>query len=272
MRQNQRVWFKPFARTGYAARGLVYTVVGVFAILAAFGSGEEMGSRGALQTILGGPFGAVLGIALICGMVSHMLWRFIQSIFDTDNHGLDLKGAAIRGGLLASAITYAILAVYTFGLWNGSGGGDSNGGGGTIAGAIAGFVGSRVVALALTAVFAGVGAAHIAKAVKRGYARHFDAPPGTMKFVDPVARTGLAARGLSFLVIAFLLFYRGLNAGDGGSTAPGIEDALRFVEDLPFGAVLLTAMGVGLVAFALYSFLEAAWRRINVEDADAPGQ
>jgi len=85
-----------------------------------------------------------------------------------------------------------------------------------------------------------------------------------------VARTGLVARGLSFLVIAFLLFYRGLSAGEEGGATPGIEDALRFVQELPFGALLLTAMGIGLVAFALYSFLEAAWRRINVEDADAP--
>ena len=269
MRQPQGVWFKPFARTGYAARGLVYTVIGVFAVLAAFGSGEEMGSRGALQVLLDSPFGGVLAIALICGMISYVLWRFIQSIFDTDGHGLDFKGAAVRGGLLASGITYAILAVYTFGLWNGSNGGDS-GGGGDVANMIAGFVGSRAVALVLTAVFAGAGIAHIWKAVRRGYARHFDAPPGMMKFVHPVARTGLVARGLSFLVIAFLLFYRGLSAGEEGGATPGIEDALRFVQELPFGALLLTAMGIGLVAFALYSFLEAAWRRINVEDADAP--
>ena len=50
---------------------------------------------------------------------------------------------------------------------------------------------------------------------------------------------------------------------------PGVEDALSFVQGLPFGGILLGAMGVGLMAFALYSILEAIWRRINVEDADA---
>jgi hypothetical protein len=270
---HRHVWFKPFARTGYAARGLVYIVIGFFAVLAAIGSGEQQGSRDALRTILDTPFGDVTAILLMCGMVSYLIWRFIQAIFDTDKHGLGFKGAAIRGGLIASGVTYGILTVFTFGLWNGSQGDDGDGGGGSqIVDFIVSIVGSQAVAYALTAVFIGVGIAHIAKAVRKGYARHFEAPQRVMDFVHPIARTGLTARGLSFLVVAFLLFYRGLNAGGEGSPTPGVEDALSFVQGLPFGGILLGAMGVGLTAFAVYSILEAVWRRINVEDADAIGR
>ena len=269
---QRQVWFKPFARTGYAARGLVYSVIGLFAVLAAIGSGEEQGSRDALRTILETPFGDVTAILLICGMVSYLIWRFIQAIFDTDQHGLGFKGAAIRGGLIASGVTYGILAVFTFGLWNGSQSDEGGGGGGSqVVDFIVSVVGSQAVAWVLTAVFIGVGVSHIAKAVRKGYARHFEAPARAMDFVHPIARTGLTARGLSFLVVAFLLFYRGLNAGEEGSPTPRVEDALNFVQGLPFGSFLLAAMGIGLIAFALYSILEAVWRRINVEDADAVG-
>jgi hypothetical protein len=267
-----RGWFKPFARTGYAARGLIYTVISFFAILAAIGSGEEMGSREALQTILGSAAGDASALILLVAMVSYVVWRLIQSIFDTDRHGLGLKGAAIRGGLLASAGTYVILAVYTFGLWQDSSGGSGGSNlGEQITDALAGFFGSQVIALVLTVVFFGVGVAHIVKAYKRGYARHFEAPPEAMRFIHPVSRTGLVARGLAFVVVGVLFFSRGLSAANDGSSTPGVEDALSYVQQLPFGGLLLGAMGVGLAAFALYSFLQAIWRRINVEDADVPG-
>lgn len=262
-----REWFKPFARAGYAARGLVYAVIGIFALLAAFGSGENKGSRGALETLLGSPAGDFLALALILGMISYMGWRFVQAIFDTDSHGTGAKGFAVRGGLLASGLTYAVLAVYTFGLWNGSGG-SGGGGGETITRFIAGIVGNRITALVLTAIFAGVGIAHIVKAVRKGYARHFVAPASAMRYIHPVARTGLAARGAVFLVLAFLFFYRGLSAGGEGGTTPGIEDALEFIQSLPAGWALLGLTGLGLLAFAVYSLLEAVWRRVNVEDAD----
>lgn len=262
-----KVWFKPFARLGYAARGLVYSVIGVFAIFAALGTGESVGSHEALERLMVSGFGGVVAIGLMAGMVSFALWRLIQALFDTDRHGLGLKGLAVRAGLLASAGSYLVLALYTFGLWRGSGGGES--GGGNVATAIAGVIGSQYTAIGLAIIFAGVGIAHIVKAVKKGYQRHFKVSHQVMKAVHPIARIGLTARGLVFLILAFLFLFRGVSAGEESGGTPGMEAALTFLESLPAGALLIGAMGAGLVCFALYSFLEAIWRRINVEDADA---
>jgi hypothetical protein len=263
---TDHVWFKPFARAGYGARGLVYSVIGSFTLLAGLGAGQETDSRGALETILDSPARDVVAVVLIVGLASYALWRTIQSLADTDRHGWSAKGAAIRGGLLASAVTYSVLTVFTFGLWRGT---SDNGGsdmGEPVTQAIAGFVGSQVVSLGLTAVFLGVAVAHISKAYKGSFEKHFEASQRVMTFAHPIARIGLTARGLVFLVLAFLTFYRGLSAGDGGT--PGLSEALDFIKQLPLGGLLLGAMGIGLVAFALYSFLQAGWRRINVENAD----
>ncbi len=54
---------------------------------------------------------------------------------------------------------------------------------------------------------------------------------------------------------------------DGGGETPGTKEALEFVQSLPAGWLLLAATGLGLVCFALYSFVEAWFRRINIEDA-----
>lgn len=254
----------PFARAGYAARGLIYTIIGLFAVLAALGNGDKKDAKGALQTLLENTAGDLLAWVLIVGLASYALWRLTQAMLDTDNHGHDMKGLAIRAGLLVSAGVYAALTVYTFALWSGSGsGGSGSGGGNQLAATLAGFVGSRVVAWTLAAVFAGVGIAHVAKAVKERYARFFEAGSNEMKIVHPLAKTGLVARGIVFWVIAILFVYRGISVGE-GSGNPGLGAALEFIQDLPAGNILLFLTGAGLLCFAAYSFAEAIWRRIDL--------
>ncbi|TCD15305.1 DUF1206 domain-containing protein [Oricola cellulosilytica] len=263
-------WIKPLARMGYAARGLVYFIIGLFAILAAAGAAQEKDSRGALQTLLEQPFGTVLVAVLILGLVGYVVWRLIQGIMDTDDHGTGAKGMAVRGGLLVSAFTYATLALLALdmlGVIPGSGGGSgSSGGSGSLSDFVAGFVGESIVSLGLAIIFLGVAGAHFWKAFKQKYAEHFEANEDAMKVIHPVSITGLAARGFVFAIIAVLFFYRFLNAGDSGDT-PGLKDALEFVQGMPAGQYLLAATGIGLLAFSAYSFAESRWRRINVEDA-----
>lgn len=249
------------AKAGYSSRGVVYLVIGVFALLAAIGSGENKSAKDALSTVLSQPFGTVMIVVLIAGLAGYVSWRLIQAIFDTDGHGRTLKGFTIRVGLLVSAGTYATLALYAgsrAGFF--SGGSDSQG---STAEFIAASVGASWMALGLAAILFGIGAAHVWKAVRRKYADHFDADRQTMRFLDPIAFIGLIARGLVFFILSFLLVYRGLTAGEDGGT-PDIGDAMYFVESLPFGTTLLIAMGAGIVLFALYSFSEAIWRRINL--------
>ena len=265
--QRIRDWFKPLARMGYGARALVYAIIGLFALLAATGAGEEKSSRDALRTLLEQPFGEAIVWCLVAGLAGYVLWRLVQSLADADRHGTGAKALAIRAGLLASAFTYAALAVYALsllGVFAGDTGGGSGGsGGGAAASVLAGIVGQRVVSLVLGAVMLGVAGAHFWKAARRKYAEHFDAGEDAMRFIHPVSMIGLSARGFVLAVIAVLFFYRSASAGR-SSGSPGLEDALGFVQALPGGAVLLMATGLGLMAFSAYSFSEARWRRINL--------
>jgi len=264
-----RKWIKPLARAGYSARGLVYVIIGLFALLAAFGAAESKDSEGALEKLLQQPFGTLLIWVLIVGLAGYVLWRLVQSLFDTDDHGHGPKGLAVRGGLLASAFTYSALALFALSLLGVTSANSETDSGG-LAGALAGFVSSHWISLALAVIFSGVAAAHFRKAWTRRYQDHFEASGDAMKFIDPISIIGLTARGIIFIIIAILFVYRFLNAetGSGGNAdTPGLKDALEFIRDLPAGTWLLAAIGLGLIAFAAYSFIEAWWRRINVEDA-----
>jgi len=259
-----RNWIMPLARMGYGARGLVYLIIGIFALLAAIGSGEKKGSKDALRTLLGQPFGEGIVWLMVAGLAGYVIWRLVQAFLDPDGHGTDPKGLAIRTGLVVSAFTYSTIALYALSLL-GVLSGDSGGGGsgGPIAGAVAAAVGQRYVSLGLAIVIFGVACAHAWKAVRRKYADHFDAGPDAMAIIHPVSIAGLLARGFVLAVIAFLFLLRFLNA-EGAEDRPGLEEALNYVQSLPAGAFLLAATGIGLVAFAAYSAIEARWRRIRV--------
>lgn len=85
-----------------------------------------------------------------------------------------------------------------------------------------------------------------------------------MRLVRPVSRIGLAARGGSFLIIAGLLFMGGSRYEP--TDPPGLKEALEALQGMPAGGALLLAIGVGLLAFAVYSFAEARWRRIDLSE------
>lgn len=261
-----RSWIKPLARAGYASRGLIYSIVSLFAFLAAIGQSGTENTKGALERILQQPFGNIMVFLLVVGLIGYVLWRLVQSLFDTDGHGFSPKGLAVRAGLLASAFTYGTLALFAVSRLGAGLGTDEHGGIGRYADAISAIVGANYVALGFCLVLFGVACAHFWKAWTGKYQDHFKADEAAMKVIHPISKIGLSARGVVFLILSLLSFYRFLSFED-GPEKPGLKDALAFVQGLPFGSWLLTAIGIGLMAFAAYSVIEAIWRRINVEDA-----
>nr|WP_306267761.1 DUF1206 domain-containing protein [Pararhizobium sp. IMCC3301] len=270
--KSSHTWIIPLARAGYAARGLVYLIIGIFTVLASFGAGDEKDSKDALRTLLEQPLGDFMVGLMIIGLGGYVVWRLIQSLLDTDDHGWSAKGLVVRAGLLASAFTYAALALYALSLLGLVWGSGSSGSSGGFAESLSRFVSTQYISLGLAIIFFGVAAAHWRKAALRKYEDHLKATEAQMTYIHPISIAGLIARGLDFALLGVLLTYRFLNAGEDASKAPTTEDALEFLQGLPFGQWLLLAMGVGLILFAAYSFTEAIWRNINVEDASVKEQ
>ena len=255
---------EPLARAGYAARGVVYLIVGLFAVLAALSRQEAQGSEGALQVILRQPFGTILVWLMIFGLVGYAIWRLVQAVNDPDRHGKDAKGLAIRAGLLASGVLHAALAFFALGLvsvW-----GRSEGGGDPTAGPLAAIFGAEyawVFVWGLALIVAGVGAAFIWKGATAGFMKYFQCPGQIMRWLKPLSQFGLIARGVVFLIVAFLIVTGG-SAYDSESR-PGLQEALKAVQGWAFGWIILLVIAVGLLAFGLYSLAEARYRRIKVE-------
>ena len=258
--------FAPLARAGYAARGVIYLIIGGLAVRAAFGSGgQTTDAKGALQQILEAPFGQVLLGIVAIGLFGYAAWRFVQSLADTDDHGTGAKGLAVRGGLFVSAITHILLAIFALSLvfgW-GSGGGGGESGGGTqhwTSMLMQQPYGRWLVALIGVAVI-GAGIAHIVKGVKAKFERFLEMSRPMLDKVRPICRFGLIARGVVFLIVGgfFIVAAWQFSAEE----AKGLQGALQALQQAPYGWILFAIVALGLFAFGIYGLVEARYRRID---------
>ncbi|MDN7133779.1 DUF1206 domain-containing protein [Halomonas sp. MC140] len=255
-----------FARMGYAARGIVYVLVGGLAALAAFGQGGQTeGSRGALERVLTAPFGKVLLGIIAVGLLGYAMWRTIQALKDADHHGNDAKGLAIRAGLMVSGVTHILLAFFAASLifqFGGSSGG-SEGGSQGMAGWLMQQPFGRWLVGAVGLVLIGAGVAHAIKGYKAKFHKHFDMPIKTQRWAYPICRFGLVTRGVVFVILGtlFLLAAYHINPSQAGGTA----EVFSTLRSQAYGQWLLAIVAVGLFAFGLYSILAAIYRQINPE-------
>ena len=254
------------ARLGYAARGVVNLLIGLLALLAAFGQGGgATGSKGALQTLLFQPLGNVLLAVVALGLFGFALWRVCQSLLDADGLGRTPRAMVIRFGQMVSAFAYAGLGVFAmsllFGL--GTGGGEEQSARDWTRWLLAQPFGRWLVAaIGLAIIGAGLGMAH--KAWSGSFTRHLACDRATATWVMPLGRLGYAARAVVFLVIGGFLVLAAYQADP--SEAHGLGGALLALQKQPFGRVLFALVAFGLAAFGTFEFAEARYRRIDTPD------
>lgn len=256
-------WVEYLARFGYAARGVVYAFIGFLAFQAAFGmGGQTTGTRGALSEIAE-KSRILLGFVAI-GLIGYALWRFVQAVLDPEGKGDDAKGLAKRAMMLASGIVYSSLAIAAVRLLTGNG--DGAGGGDGTQQATAGILG-KPFGVALVAI---AGLAIIAAGLnelKNAYTQKFrdklklnEMSPVEQTWMTRSGIAGLAARGVVFLLTGTFLVQAALKSDP--SRARGLQGALETVASQPYGQWLLALMGIGLLAFGVYSLFLARYRRI----------
>lgn len=250
--------FKTLAKMGYTARGAVYLVIGGLAVMAAIGEGgRTTDSKGAIIEIMRQPFGTSLLVLLIIGLFGYVIWRLIQAIKDPDNHGSSAKGLAVRGGLLASAISHALLALWTIKLLLGS-----NERTHETERFLATDMGQIVIGI-FGISFIAAGLAHIYKGWTARFERYMNIPSDKNQWAKPLCRFGLISRGVVWCIVGWFFITSALFAKSG--KVKGIVDALELLRTYTFGNWLFGIVAAGLFAFGVYSLLEAMYRKIEID-------
>jgi hypothetical protein len=256
-------WIERLARLGYASKAVVYTVVGGLTAAAAFRGGRGGADRqSAFHFIIDKPFGRVLAVVVALGLFGYAAWRIISAITDGERRGSEPKGLAIRAGSFFRGCVYVVLALEAARMAMGGGGGgnsDQNAQHWTARLMNAPFGRWLVVAAGLS--IAGYGIYQMYRAWKSKLGKDLHLPWMTETFrsrLVAISRFGIAARAVVFLLIGFSIGRAAWQRDP--SEAQGTGGALQQV-----GAVsqwLLAAVAIGLIAYGVYQFLNARYRRI----------
>lgn len=243
--------FLLLTRIGFAARGLLYLIVGYLALQ--LGRAED--ASGALDYVADEAGGLVLA-ALALGFVAYGIWRVTDAIFDTQSKGRDAKGIAGRLAGALSGLIHLGLAFTAAKLALGGGsGGDSSESAESGAAAAMSLPGGDILLYAAAAILTVTGAAQLGIALTRRFCKHLAPAAKNRWWVIAAGCGGHAARGIIFLAAAWLVFNatRHHQAEEAGA----LGDALLSMPDW-----LRAAVAAGLCLFGAYSLIEARYRII----------
>ena len=260
---------KTVARTGFIAKGTVYAITGVLTFMAAFNmGGQKTGRLQVLEFLDKQTFGNILLILMGIGLASYAAWRFIQSVSDPENIGTDTKGKAKRAAFFISGIIYLGLAVLAVLRVINSGGSGSSGGSSGSSAQNSSFLASETGLILIGAAGAALviaGIFQFVKAYKNDYTKKFDLSSLHEKKkregVEKTAKFGLSARGVIFLILGYFALKAAINSNP--SQIKSTTEAFSFIQESGYGPWLLGLVAAGFIAYALYMYLMAKYRRFR---------
>lgn len=251
-------------RLGYVVRGTLYAVMGFLALKIALSSpgGKATDLSGSLVWLIGNPLGNFVLVVAIIGLVAYALWGFVRAIYDPLHRGRDAKGLLARFGFITSAVSYLAIALFALHILGGQGAASHDTTQKTVATLLSNPLGGAITVV--LGVFAmGIGIGQFIEAYRATFAQDLKAAEMTRterNYAIALGRFGMAARGVTFLVIGWFLIQAGLNHAP--SQATGFGGAFLFLLAQPYGRWLLGAVALGFIALGLHSYACARWVRL----------
>ncbi|MFE5207499.1 DUF1206 domain-containing protein [Streptomyces sp. NPDC056600] len=257
------------ARAGFAARGVLYLLIGFIALRVAFheDDGKQADRSGALAEIADKPFGSVVLWALGIATAGMALWRLSEAAFGAS--GPDGHKARKRLFSACRAVFYGFVAYSVLAFAAHQGGGGGGGGGNSSDRQSRDFTAKALEMPAgrwlVGAVGIGVivaGAWILIRAVRRKFRKHLKTAqmgPRVRRTVDVLGICGGVARGVLFGTIGVFALIAAIRFDP--DKAKGIDDTLRSFAQTSAGPWLLVVIAVGLVAFSGFSFASARYRK-----------
>lgn len=256
-------------RLGYAARGVVYLGLGAIVLMAAVDlTPRASGAKAMLAAWADWPLGLVIVGLVSLGLLGFAIWRGLQAVFDADRHGVSPKAIAVRVGQAVSALIYGGLGLWGLELldaFEDVGEADEEQAAHGAAAAVLNWPHGEALLLLAGLTLVGVGVGNVIQGLMQDFSKRLSCAAGLCRVVAPLARIGYGARGLATLPAGVFLIKAGLDAASRDVHSWG--GALQALERQPFGSWVLGLIALGLAAFGLFGFVEAAFRRIRPDQA-----
>ena len=256
--------FRWTARAGYVANGVVHILIGVIALVVAFGGDGETDQGGALMAIASAPLGFLVLWFIAITLWALGLWQILDGILERKPSD-DTPGQARKWGQRIGKWGQAAIFITL----------------GFIAAAVA--LGAQVDAeqaaedasrgllvipggplvLALIGLGIGVGGvAFIVMGVRRSFRTNVAIPrEGAGRSISGLGVAGFVAKGIALVILGILLIIA--SARSDADTAGGLDGALRALLGLPYGPLLVGVIGIGFIAHGLFCLFRARYAQLE---------
>ena len=245
------------ARAGYAVNGILHLLIGGIAIGVASGagvtSGAEADQSGALGALASAPGGVFVLWVVFVGLAALGIWQLLSAALVREPDAT--KRAADIVVELGKAVAYLAIAATSFSFARG---GSSNSASSTksFSASLLASPGGVFLLIVVGLGVLAIGAVFVVRGVKLSFTKHIRVPAGSAgKAVVTLGVVGYVAKGIAVGVVGILFIAAAATADP--SQATGLDGALRAMRALPFGGVILVAVGVGVIAYGLYCFARA---------------
>ena len=245
-------------RVGLMAYGGVHLVLAAVIVQVPFGEMERADKKGALEEIAETVPGLVLLWIVTVGLVALVLWQLGEAIW---------SHRTVHGGTRALRVAINLAEAALFGVLAWSAGTIAAKGGSSkpskpFTEVVIGLPGGPVL-IGLAGVGLVIGACYaVYRGVTSAFLRELDlsgASPEQTRWAIRLGRIGWAALGLVYGFPGVLFIVAATTYRPGTPTS--LDSGLRSVADEPYGPPLIIALALGLVAFGIYCFFDARYRK-----------
>jgi hypothetical protein len=256
-------WAIPLMRAGYAGRGVTYLAVAGLSLWALWAGGQAEGTQEALATLSESAWGVVTLWVIAIGLLAYTIWRGIDATEDLEDYGRDAKGLISRAGMVVTGLIHGALAAAALSLALGrgsgsdSGGGQGGGGVSSVTGRVLEWPGGAWIVGFAALCTIGAGIYYVIKGWKAKYREKLVANHFTQNY-DWALRFGVIAQGVVITIIGGFLAAAALRGSE--AEAGGVGKAFDWVAGLPGGSILIVLLCLGLLGFAFFCFVNAAYR------------
>jgi hypothetical protein len=252
--------FEWLARAGLLARGFIYGIIGVLSLQLAFGSGgKTTNQQGAMKTLAQGDAGMVLLVLLAIGLFGYAAWRLTRAAIGHGPESSDDGKERVAG--LASGIVYASLFVAAVQIIAGAQASSGNPDNAT--GGVLGWPGGPWLVGLAGLVLIGVGVEQARRGITKKFCEFSKTEqmgPGMKRFFTAAGVAGHVARAVVFALMGAFVIKAAIEFDP--DKAVGLDGALAKLRDAAAGPLLLGIVAAGLICFAVYSVLDARFRRV----------
>jgi Domain of Unknown Function (DUF1206) len=259
-RTAERDLVKTAARLGLTARAFIYLLIGALSVLVAVGhSTAETDQWGAMQQLNRDTLGHILLWMVALGLAGYAFWRFSEAVFGPVG---DRKKAGPRLKSFGRGCIYTFFSVMAFQIAVGHVSQSQAGRQENLSAAVMRHTGGRLAVGVVGAVVVVIGLTLMREGITRKFEKYLDLSSTSLRMrrvVEILGVTGTVARGAVFALAGAFAIEAAWDYQP--QKAAGLDGALRSLRDTAAGPWLLGVFALGLVAFGLYGFAEARWRR-----------